>query len=47
MVTVKGRNDLLNKIPPKVILTIATTLKSVGDTSIANIDSQVVTIGQL
>jgi hypothetical protein len=34
-------------MPPKTILTTATTLKSVGDTSIANIDSQVVTMGQL
>jgi hypothetical protein len=31
----------------KIILTTATTLKSVGDTSITNIDLQVVTIGQL
>jgi hypothetical protein len=28
----------------KIILTMATTLESVGDTSIANIDSQIVTI---
>jgi hypothetical protein len=34
-------------MPPKVILTTATTLRSVGDTSIANTDSQVVTMGQL
>jgi hypothetical protein len=32
---------------PKTILTTATTLKSVGDTSIANTDSQVVIMGQL
>jgi hypothetical protein len=32
---------------PKVTPTTATTLKSVGDTSIANIDLQVVTMGQL
>jgi hypothetical protein len=34
-------------MPPKTIPTIATTLKSVGNTSIANIDLQVVTMGQL
>jgi ferredoxin-fold anticodon binding domain-containing protein len=34
-------------MPPKTIPTMATTLKSVGDTSIANIDSQVVMMGQL
>jgi diketogulonate reductase-like aldo/keto reductase len=34
-------------MPPKIILITATTLGSVGDTSIANIDSQVVTMGQL
>jgi hypothetical protein len=34
-------------MPLKIILTIATTLKSVGDTSIANIDLQIVTMGQL
>jgi hypothetical protein len=34
-------------MPPKIILTTVTTLKSVGDTSIANTDLQVVTIGQL
>ena len=34
-------------MPPKIILTTVTTLKSVGDTSIANIDLQVVTIKQL
>jgi hypothetical protein len=32
---------------PKIIPTTAITLKSVGDTSIANIDLQVVTIKQL
>jgi hypothetical protein len=32
---------------PKIIPTTATTLGLVGDTSIANINSQVVTIGQL
>jgi hypothetical protein len=30
---------------PKIVLTIATTLGLVGDMNIANIDSQVVTIG--
>jgi hypothetical protein len=44
---VEGRNNLSNRIPPKVILTIAMTLKSVGDTSITNIDLQIVTMGQL
>ena len=34
-------------MPPKIILTTVTTLGLVGDTSIANIDSQVVTMGQL
>jgi hypothetical protein len=34
-------------MPPKIILTMATTLKSVGDISIANTDSQVVIMGQL
>jgi hypothetical protein len=34
-------------MPPKIILTTATTLGLVGDTSMANIDSQVVTMGQL
>jgi hypothetical protein len=34
-------------MPPKIILTTATTLKLVGDTSIANTDSQVVIMGQL
>jgi hypothetical protein len=32
---------------PKIILTTATTLRLVGDTSIANTDSQVVIMGQL
>jgi hypothetical protein len=32
---------------PKTILTITTTLKSVGDTSIANTDLQIVIIKQL
>jgi hypothetical protein len=31
----------------KVVLTTATTLKSIGNISIANTDSQVVTMGQL
>jgi hypothetical protein len=34
-------------MPPKITLTTATTLGSVGDTSIANTDLQVVMIGQL
>jgi hypothetical protein len=34
-------------MPPKITLTTATTLRSVGDTSIADIDLQVVTIKQL
>jgi hypothetical protein len=34
-------------MPPKITLTTATTLRLVGDTSIANIDLQVVTMGQL
>jgi hypothetical protein len=34
-------------MPPKIILTIATTLGLVGDTSIANTDLQVVIIEQL
>jgi hypothetical protein len=34
-------------MPPKTIPTTATTLGSVGNTSIANTDSQVVTMGQL
>jgi hypothetical protein len=32
---------------PKTILTMATTLRLVGNTSIADIDLQVVTMGQL
>jgi hypothetical protein len=31
-------------MPPKIILIIATTLRSVGNTNIANIDLQVVII---
>jgi hypothetical protein len=34
-------------MPPKTILITATTLRLVGDTSIANINSQVVMMGQL
>jgi hypothetical protein len=34
-------------MPPKTTLTMATTLELVGDTSIANTDSQVVMMGQL
>jgi hypothetical protein len=34
-------------MPPKIILIMATTLGSVGDTSIADIDLQVITMGQL
>jgi hypothetical protein len=34
-------------MPPKITPTTAITLKSVSDTSIANIDLQVVTMGQL
>jgi hypothetical protein len=34
-------------MPPKIILTTATTLRLVGDTSIANTDSQIVMMGQL
>jgi hypothetical protein len=34
-------------MPLKIILTIAMTLGLVGDTNIANIDLQIVTIGQL
>jgi hypothetical protein len=34
-------------MPPKITLTTATTSKSVGDTSIANTDLQVVIMGQL
>jgi hypothetical protein len=36
---VEGKNNLLNKMPPKATLTTATTLGLVGDTSIANMDS--------
>jgi hypothetical protein len=35
---VEGRNNSLNKIPPKAILTTAITLGLIGDTNIANID---------
>jgi hypothetical protein len=34
-------------MPPKIILTTATALGSVGDTNMANTDSQVVMMGQL
>jgi hypothetical protein len=34
-------------MPPKITPITATTLRLVGDTNIANIDSQVITIGQL
>jgi hypothetical protein len=34
-------------MPPKTILTVAMTLGSVSDISIANIDSQIITMGQL
>jgi hypothetical protein len=34
-------------MPPKATLITATTLRLVGDTSIADTDSQVVTMGQL
>jgi hypothetical protein len=34
-------------MPPKTILIMAMTLGLVGDTNIANIDSQIVTMGQL
>jgi hypothetical protein len=34
-------------MPPKITLITATTLRLVGDTSIANTDSQIVTMGQL
>jgi hypothetical protein len=34
-------------MPPKAILTMATTLGLVGDTNMANTDLQVVTMGQL
>jgi hypothetical protein len=35
---VEGKNNLLTKMPLKIIPTTATTLGLVGDTSIANID---------
>jgi hypothetical protein len=41
---VEGRNIKLIMVLKTVLMT-ATTLKSVGDTSIANTDSQVVTMG--
>jgi hypothetical protein len=45
---IEGRERTkLNKMLLKVTLTIATTLKLVGDTSMANTDLQVVTIKQL
>jgi hypothetical protein len=47
MVTVEGKNNLLNKMPPKAILITATTLGLVGDTNITNINLQVVIMGQL
>ena len=34
-------------MPPKIILTTATTLKLVGNINIANTDSQIVIMGQL
>jgi hypothetical protein len=34
-------------MPPKITLTMAITLELVGNTSIANTDSQIVTMGQL
>jgi hypothetical protein len=34
-------------MPPKITLIMATTSGSVGDTNIADIDSQIVTMGQL
>jgi hypothetical protein len=34
-------------MPPKTTPTTATTLRLVGDTSIANTDLQIVTMGQL
>jgi hypothetical protein len=34
-------------MPPKITPTTATTLRLVGDNSMANIDSQVVMMGQL
>jgi hypothetical protein len=41
------RNNKLNKMLFKTILTTVTTLGLVGDTNIANIDLQVVMIKQL
>lgn len=41
------RNIKLNKMPPKIIPTTATTLGLVGDTNITNTDLQVVIIRQL
>jgi hypothetical protein len=41
------RNNLLNKILPKIILIIVMTLGLVSDTNIANTDLQVVIMGQL
>jgi hypothetical protein len=35
---VKGKNNLLYKIPPKIILTTATTLRLVDNINIANTD---------
>jgi hypothetical protein len=35
---VEVRNNKLNKMPLEITLTIVTTLKSVGDISIANTD---------
>jgi hypothetical protein len=45
MVIVEGRNNVLNKMPPKAIPTMVITLELVGDTSIANIDLQIVIMG--
>jgi hypothetical protein len=44
---VEGKNNLLNKMPPKITPTTATTLELVGDTNMANTDLQVVIMGQL
>jgi hypothetical protein len=44
---VEGKNNLLNKMPFKAILTTAITLRLVGNISIANTDLQVVIISQL
>jgi hypothetical protein len=43
---VEGRNIKLIMVP-KTVLTTVTTLGSVGDISIANIDLQIVIMGQL